>query len=65
MKSHTPQYAIIAYRTATTNIVAEKKALSSSEAVFRPIILHAINILVMQQYIVTRIDQKNGLGLRP
>lgn len=58
--SHTPQYAIIVYLIAITNIVAVKKAQSFLAAVFRPIILHAINILVMLQYIVTRIDRKNG-----
>lgn len=59
--SHTPpQYAIIVYLIAITNIVAAKKVQSFLAAVFRPIILHAINILVMLQYIVTRIDRKNG-----
>lgn len=58
--SHTPQCAIIVYLIATRNIVVAKKVQSFLAAVFRPIILLAINILVMLQYIVTRIDRKNG-----
>ena len=64
MKSHTPHYAIIVYLIAITNIVAAKKVQSFLAAVFRPIILHAINILVMQQSTARRIDLRNGSRLR-
>lgn len=58
--SHTPPDVIIVYLIATTNIVAVKKVQSFLAVASRLITLLAMNILVMLQSIVTKIDRKNG-----